>query len=136
MTAYKDMAPGFWMPFVTWLPALRPRLVCPSRGRIPVSKTNPAQRRVEDRFEVFYGIDVARKTHYAVVLDRRGWRLIDRPLPNAESDLLKLFGDLEAHGRVLVVVDQLARLARWLSRSRAPGPCRGLCSGLGDETDR
>jgi len=76
----------------------------------PVSKTKPAQRPVDDGFEVFCGIDVARETHHAVALDRRGQRLVDRPLPNSEPDLLKLFEDLEAHGRVLVVVDQLASI--------------------------
>ncbi len=75
-----------------------------------MSKTKLAQRPVDDGFEVFCGIDVARETHHAVALDRHGQRLVDRPLPNSEPDLLKLFEDLEAHGRVLVVVDQLASI--------------------------
>ena len=61
-------------------------------------------------FEVFCGIDVARETHHAVALDPAGERLTDRPLPNAEPDLVELFEELEAHGRVLVVVDQLASI--------------------------
>ena len=70
---------------------------------------------------MFCGIDVARETHHAVALDDRGHRLIDRPLPNAEPDLVGLFEDLEGHGRVLVVVDQLASigaLAIAVARSR------------------
>lgn len=59
---------------------------------------------------MFCGIDVARQTHHTVALDRRGNRLADRPLPNAEPDLVALFDDLEGHGRVLVVVDQLASI--------------------------
>jgi pimeloyl-ACP methyl ester carboxylesterase len=71
--------------------------------------------------EVFCGIDVARETHHVVALDRSGRRLVDRPLPNAEPDLLELFAELEVHGRVLVVVDQLASigaLAVAVARSR------------------
>jgi transposase len=70
---------------------------------------------------LFCGIDVARETHHAVALDQHGRRLIDRPLPNAEPDLVGLFRDLEGHGRVLVVVDQLASigaLAIAVARSR------------------
>ncbi|WP_426567163.1 IS110 family transposase [Angustibacter sp. McL0619] len=72
-------------------------------------------------FEVFCGIDVARETHHAVALDPGGRRLIDRPLPNAEPELIALFAELEVHGRVLVVVDQLASigaLAVAVARSR------------------
>ncbi len=56
-----------------------------------------------------------------VALHQHGRRLIDRPLPNAEPDLVGLFEDLEGHGRVLVVVDQLASigaLAIAVARSR------------------
>ena len=72
-------------------------------------------------FDVFCGIDVARETHHTVALDRRGQRLVDRPLPNAEPDLVELFQELQALGRVLVVVDQLASigaLAIAVARSR------------------
>jgi transposase len=71
--------------------------------------------------DVFCGIDVARETHHVVALDRGGRRLVDRPLPNAEPDLLELFAELGVHGRVLVVVDQLASigaLAVAVARSR------------------
>lgn len=58
---------------------------------------------------MFCGIDVDREMHHAVALDAAGDRLVDRPRPNAEPDLVKLFEQLPVHGRVLVVVDQLAR---------------------------
>lgn len=96
-----------------------------------MSKTKPAQRPVDDGFEVFCGIDVARETHHAVALDQRGQRLVDRPLPNSEPDLLKLFEDLEAHGRVLVVVDQLASIgALAIAVARARGLAVAYLPGL------
>lgn len=73
-------------------------------------KTKPTVLGNETGFEVFCGIDVARETHHAVALNRDGDRLVDRPLLNAEPDLIKLFDQLEGHGRVLVVVDQLASI--------------------------
>lgn len=76
---------------------------------------------VAGEFEVFCGLDVARETHHAVALDPGGRRLGDRPLPNAEAELVELFAELEAHGRVLVMIDQLASigaLAIAVARSR------------------
>jgi hypothetical protein len=70
---------------------------------------------------VFCGLDVAREHHYAVALDSGGHRLVDRPLPNAEPELVELFAVLGQRGRVLVVVDQLASigaLAIAVARSR------------------
>ena len=61
-------------------------------------------------FDVSCGIDGACETHHAVAMDHRGQRLIDRPLPKAEPDLVELFLELQAHGAVLVVVDQLASI--------------------------
>lgn len=70
-----------------------------------MSITKSKALRNEPRFEVFCGIDVARETHHAVALNRDGDRLVDRPLPNAEPDLVTLFAQLQDHGQVLVVVD-------------------------------
>jgi hypothetical protein len=75
-----------------------------------VSRADAGQGRRDRGFEVFCGIDVARETHHGVVLDRQGRRLIDRPLPNGEPQLVALFNELESRGRVLVVVDQLASI--------------------------
>lgn len=72
-------------------------------------------------FDVFCGIDVARKPHHVVALDTGGRRLVDRPLPNLEPELLALVTELEVHGRVLVVVDQpasIGALAVAVARSR------------------
>ena len=58
-----------------------------------MSKTSAAAHYLAAaQFEVFCGIDVARDAHHAVALDRQGERLTDRPLPNAESDLVVLPG--------------------------------------------
>lgn len=84
-------------------------------------KTRSSQQVVADQFEVFCGIDVARETHHTVALNQAGRRLTDRPLPNSEVALVELFDELEAHGPVLVVVDQLASigaLAIAVARSR------------------
>lgn len=75
-----------------------------------LSKTSHSTTAEPVVYEVFCGIDVAGETHHAVALDQLGDRLIDRPLPNNESDLTTLFTDLERRGRVLVVVDQLASI--------------------------
>ena len=75
-----------------------------------MDRTKPIVLGNETGFEVFCGIDVARETHHAVALNRDGDRLVDRPLLNAEPDLVKLFDQLAGHGRVLVVVDQLASI--------------------------
>lgn len=82
-------------------------------------------------FDVFCGIDVARETHHVVALDAGGRRLVDRPLPNGEPELVTLFAKLEAHGRVLVVVDQLASIgALAVAVARSRGVTVGYLPGL------
>src|SRR5690348_9962774 len=99
------------MPSVTWLPALSFRSGLLTRRKdTELSKTNGRTPQGEAEFEVFCGIDVAREMHHAVALNRAGDRLVDRPLPNAEPDLVKLFDQLQDLGRGLVVVDQLASI--------------------------
>ena len=91
------------------------------RKEVLLSRSSLSQPSAAAEFEVYCGIDVARETHHVVALDPSGRRLVDRPLPNAEPDLLELFAELEAHGQVLVVVDQLASigaLAVAVARSR------------------
>jgi hypothetical protein len=103
-----------------------------------VSRADADQGPPRDRgFEVFCGIDVARETHHVVVLDRQGRRLIDRPLPNGEPQLVALFYELESGGRVLVVVDQLASIgALAIAVARSRGIAVGLASRPRDEADR
>jgi transposase len=82
-------------------------------------------------FDVFCGIDVARETHHVVAVDGDGRRLVDRPLPNAEPDLVELFAELEGHGQVLVVVDQLASIgALAVAVARSRGITVGYLPGL------
>jgi transposase len=61
-------------------------------------------------FSVFCGLDVGKGEHHATALDPTGRRLHDRALPNDEAALRGVFGELRAHGRVLVVVDQPASI--------------------------
>lgn len=82
----------------------------PAWRKEPVVQVEPLPAPGRGRVRSVCGIDVARETHHAVALDGRGQRLIDRPLPNAEPDFVALFAELEAHGRILVVVDQLASI--------------------------
>jgi len=96
-----------------------------------LSKPSPARGSAAVDFAVFCGIDVAREIHHAVALDPYGHRLVDRPLPNAEPDLLALFQNLEAHGRVLIVVDQLASIgALAIAVARARGITVAYLPGL------
>jgi transposase len=81
--------------------------------------------------EVFCGVDVAREAHHAVALDRAGQLLADRPLPNDEAALRKLFTELTEHGRLLVVVDQPASIgALAIAVARSMGVQVGYLPGL------
>ncbi len=57
-------------------------------------------------FEVWCGLDVGKQAHHACALDTRGQRVFDKELPQDQRRLEALFTKLQAHGRVLVVVDQ------------------------------
>lgn len=81
--------------------------------------------------EVFWGVDVARETHHAVALDRSGRRLADRPLPNDETALRRLFTELAERGRLLVVVDRPASIgALAIAVARSIGVEVGYLPGL------
>jgi transposase len=81
--------------------------------------------------EVFCGVDVAREAHHAVAVDRAGQLLADRPLPNDEAALRKLFTELAEHGRLLVVVDQPASIgALAIAVARSMGVQVGYLPGL------
>jgi hypothetical protein len=79
--------------------------------------------------EVFCGVDVARETHHAVAVDRAGRRLADRPLPNDETALRRLFTELAEHGRLQVVVDQPASIGA-IAVARSMGVEVGYLPGL------
>ena len=55
---------------------------------------------------VWCGLDVSKEEHHACALAADGRRLFDKPLPQDESGLREVFAGLQAHGTVLVVVDQ------------------------------
>ena len=57
-------------------------------------------------FSVWCGLDVGKQDHHACALDVAGKRLFDAPLPQDQGRLEELFKKLQAHGRVLVIVDQ------------------------------
>ncbi|MCZ2811966.1 IS110 family transposase [Modestobacter sp. VKM Ac-2979] len=61
-------------------------------------------------YTVFCGLDVGKGIHHAVALDPGGKRLHDAALPQDEQRLRQLFTGLQAHGEVLVVVDQPATI--------------------------
>ncbi len=110
---------------MTWLPARRSWSVWSLEREVSlVSYYN-------ELYQVFCGIDVARETHHAVALDSRGQRLVDRPLPNDEAQLRDLFGQLAAHGRILVVVDQPASIgALAIARACSCGVAIAYLPGL------
>lgn len=55
---------------------------------------------------VWCGLDVGKEEHHACALGAHGARLFDKPLPQDEAKLREVFTSLQAHGTVLVVVDQ------------------------------
>jgi hypothetical protein len=120
-----------WMPFRNVAAGASSRLACRSGGRKRVVHFGSLPVRGLGRLGVFCGIEVARETHHVVALDAGGRRLVDRPLPNAEPELVQLFAELEAHGPVLVVVDQLASIgALAVAVARPRGVTVGYLPGL------
>jgi transposase len=61
-------------------------------------------------YDVFCGVDVGKSDHHACALDPSGKRVHDKALPNDEAALTAVLTRLQAHGRVLVIVDQPASI--------------------------
>jgi transposase len=61
-------------------------------------------------YAVFCGVDVGKSDHHACALTTAGKRLHDKPLPNDETALRRVFTTLTRHGKTLVVVDQPAAI--------------------------
>lgn len=61
---------------------------------------------MDTRFAVVIGLDVGKFGHHACALDPDGNKLFDKPLVQDEARLRELFTTLQAHGEVLMVVDQ------------------------------
>jgi len=82
-------------------------------------------------YSAFCGLDVGKEVHHVVALDPAGTRLVDRPLPNDEGALRELFTGLQTHGRVLLVVDQVAAIgALAVAVARDLGVAIGYLPGL------
>ena len=87
--------------------------------------------RTERPYEVFCGIDVGKSFHHACALDLDGRRLHDKVLTNDEAELRAVFTKLQAHGRVLVVIDQPASIgALAIAVARAMNIDIGYLPGL------
>lgn len=56
--------------------------------------------------DVTIGLDVGKTAHHACAMTPAGEIIYDKPLPQDEDQLRKVFLDLQEHGTVLVVVDQ------------------------------
>lgn len=57
-------------------------------------------------YDVILGLDVGKTAHYGCALTVEGARLYDNELPQDEAALRTVIELLQAHGQVLVVVDQ------------------------------
>lgn len=60
----------------------------------------------DEPITIWCGLDVGKSAHHACALDRQGHRVFDAELPQDQERLERLFTELAARGRVLVVVDQ------------------------------
>ena len=82
-------------------------------------------------YAVFCGVDVGKSDHHACALSTTGKRLYDKPLPNDETALRRVFTTLARHGRTLVVVDQPAAIgALTIAVARDMGIDVGYLPGL------
>lgn len=62
-------------------------------------------------YALFIGLDVGKSEHHATALADDGQRVYDKALPNDESQLHQLLGQLtDEHGKALLVVDQPATI--------------------------
>lgn len=60
--------------------------------------------------DIWLGIDVGKTDHWATAINAAGKKIYSHQLPNDEAELRKIYTDLNAQGRVLVVVDQPATI--------------------------
>lgn len=56
--------------------------------------------------DIIIGLDVGKTGHHACALTTTGERIYDKPLPQDEAALREIFASMQAHGSVLMVVDQ------------------------------
>src|SRR5699024_5435031 len=89
-----------------WVPGLRRRdsdLGLPLHGRVAMNRNE--QIETAD-IAVWCGLDVGKHDHHASSVNADGTNVWDKALPQDESRLRKVFTSLQAHGPVLVIVDQ------------------------------
>lgn len=64
-------------------------------------------------FDVFCGIDVGKSSNHVVALDRHGEEpLINRSIPQEETEIRAVLEEALFHGRALVIVDQFGAFGR------------------------
>lgn len=56
--------------------------------------------------DIIIGLDVGKTGHHACALTNTGERIYDKPLPQDEAAWREIFASMQAHGSVLMVVDQ------------------------------
>ncbi len=56
--------------------------------------------------EIIIGLDVGKTGHHACALTNTGERIYDKPLPQDEAARREIFASMQAHGSVVMVVDQ------------------------------
>ena len=56
--------------------------------------------------DIIIGLDVGKTGHHACALTTTGERIYDKPLPQDEAALREILASMQAHGSVLMVVDQ------------------------------
>ena len=56
--------------------------------------------------DIIIGLDVGKTGHHACALTNTGERIYDKPLPQDEAARREIFASMQAHGSVLMVVDQ------------------------------
>lgn len=81
--------------------------------------------------DVAIGLDVGKTAHHACAMLETGEIIYDKPLPQDETELRKVFTDLQQHGTVLVVVDQPSTIgALPIAVARDAGCLVGYLPGL------
>ena len=61
-------------------------------------------------YDVYCGVDVGKSDHHACALDSNVKKIHDKAPPNEQDDVVQVLTRLQAHGIVLVIVDQPASI--------------------------
>ena len=74
-----------------------------------------------EQVDVWVGLDVGKKEHFADVLDNDGERLFARAVANSQADLETLLDRASRHGTPGLVIDQPGSIAQRAGRGTGPG---------------